>query len=90
MLVLELLKGGYYGLTCLNINLNRAIEFKECIDFSNLLDLGFSGPNFTWSNRRQIAGLILERLDRCFANPSWHMLYSEVLVTHLPRVSLDH
>ena len=30
-----------------NINLNRAIEFKECINTSNLLDLGFTGPKYT-------------------------------------------
>ena len=29
------------------LNLNRAIEFKDCIDSCNLLDLGFSGPKFT-------------------------------------------
>ena len=29
------------------INLNRALEFKDCLDAYNLLDLGFSGPKFT-------------------------------------------
>ena len=52
------------------LNLNRAIEFKDCIDFCNLLGLGFSRPKFTWSNLRQVSDLILERLDKCFANPS--------------------
>ena len=52
------------------VNLNRAIYFKGCLDSCNLIDLGFSGPKFTWSNQRQVTDLILEQLDRCFANPS--------------------
>ncbi|KAK9990872.1 hypothetical protein SO802_025857 [Lithocarpus litseifolius] len=72
------------------INLNRALEFKDCIDACNFLDLGVSGPKYTWSNPRQISKLILERIDRCFANPSWRMLFPEASVTHLPRVFSDH
>ena len=48
-----------------HINLNRALEFKACLDNCNFLDLGFSGPKFTWTNKRPISSLILERLDRC-------------------------
>ena len=29
------------------INLNRALEFKECLDNCNFLDLGFAGLKFT-------------------------------------------
>ena len=72
------------------INLNRALEFKECLDNCNFLDLGFAGSKFTWTNKRPITSLILERLDRCFANPSWRMLYPEAIVTHLPRTFLNH
>ncbi|XP_075665588.1 uncharacterized protein LOC142635287 [Castanea sativa] len=67
------------------INLNRALEFKECIDNCNFMDLGFVGPMYTWTNKRLVTSLILERLDRCFANPSWRMLYPEATVAHLPR-----
>ena len=73
-----------------SINLNRALDFKECLDTCSLLDLGFSGPKFTWSNLRQVSDLFLECIDRCFANPSWRLLYPEAFVTHLPRVFSDH
>ena len=73
-----------------SINLNRALDFKECLDTCSLLDLGFSGPKFTWSNLRQVPDLILERIDRSFANPSWRLLYPEASVTHLPRIFSDH
>ena len=72
------------------INLNRAIEFKECLDSCNFVDLGFAGPKYTWTNKRQLSDLILERLDRCFANPVWRILYPKAVVTHLPRTFSDH
>ena len=73
-----------------HINLNRAIEFKDCLDSCNFVDLGFAGPKFTWTNKRQLLDLILERLDRCFANPVWRILYPEAAVTRLPRTFSDH
>ena len=72
------------------VNLNRALDFKDCLDACNLLDLGFSRPKFTWSNLRQISDLVLERIDRCFANSEWRVLFPEASVTHLPRVFSDH
>ena len=51
------------------INLNRALEFKACLDNYSFLDLGFARPKFTWTNKRTVTSLILERLDRCFASP---------------------
>ncbi|XP_023926428.1 uncharacterized protein LOC112037832 [Quercus suber] len=68
------------------INLNKALEFKECLDSCNFVDLGFAGPKYTWSNKMQIS----ERLDRCFSNPIWRILYPEAVVTHLPRTFSDH
>ena len=73
-----------------NINLNRALDFKGCLDASNILDLGFSGLKYTWSNQRQISNLILEMIDKCFANPTWRLLYPEAFVTHLHRVFSYH
>ena len=73
-----------------DVKLNRALEFKECLDECNMLDLGFAGLKYTWTNSRPITDLILERIDRCFANPSWRTLYSNATVTHLPRIWSDH
>ena len=72
------------------INLNRAMDFKACLDTCRFVDLGFAGPKYTWSNKRQITDLILERIDRCFANSLWRILYPEAIVTHLPRTFSDH
>ena len=73
-----------------NINLNRALDFKGCLDASNILDLGFSGLKYTWSNQRKISNLILEMIDRCFANPTWRLLYPEASVMHLHKVFSYH
>ena len=72
------------------VNLNRALDFKACLDSCNLLDLGFLGQKFTWSNCRQILDLIQERIDRFFANPAWRLMFPEASITHLPRVFYDH
>lgn len=57
------------------VNINRAFEFKECLDLCNLQDLGFSSPKFTWSNLRQVTELILERIDCYFGNLSWRIAF---------------
>ena len=55
-----------------------------------MIDLGFSGPRFTWTNKRGISDLIQERIDRVFVNPEWWNLFPEARVTHLTRCHSDH
>lgn len=44
-------------------------RFRKNLDDYSLLDLDFSRPRFTWSNLRQTKSCIMERLERCLANP---------------------
>ena len=60
------------------------------MDHYNILDLGFWGPKYTWTNKRGIGHLIQERLDRCWATPSWKALFSEASVSHLARINSNH
>ncbi|XP_030958299.1 uncharacterized protein LOC115980158 [Quercus lobata] len=53
------------------VSLNRSLLFKECLDRCNMIDMGFSGSRYTWTNKRDINDLILERIDRFFMNPTW-------------------
>ena len=55
-----------------------------------MLDLGFSGPKFTWTNKKGVEDLIQCRLDRCWANPAWKAFFDEASVSHLARVNSDH
>lgn len=40
-------------------------EFIEFINYCRLIDLGYAGPAYTWSNRRQAQFLIWERQGFC-------------------------
>ena len=55
-----------------------------------MIDLGFSGPRFTWSNLRPLSQLVKERIDRVFVNTEWNNIYPEASVNHLERAYLDH
>ena len=55
-----------------------------------MVDLGFLGQRYTWTNKRGISGLIQECIDRFFVTPNWWHLYPEAQVTHLTRRHFDH
>jgi hypothetical protein len=69
---------------------SRIREFRDCLNDCNMIDMGFSGPKFTWSNCHDISSLIMERLDRVVANTEWRLIYPDASVTHLPRTHSDH
>ena len=72
------------------VSVSRSLLFKECLDKCNMIDIGFLGPRFTWTNRREVHALIQERFDRYFVNPSWVLMSPEAKVTHLTRCHSDH
>ena len=72
------------------VSFRRSLLFKECLDKCNMIDIGFFGPRFTWTNRREVKALIQERIDRFFVNPSWCVLFPEAKVVHLTRCHSDH
>ncbi|KAL4621362.1 hypothetical protein ACB092_06G222000 [Castanea dentata] len=72
------------------VNVNRSPAFKDCLDDCNMIDMGFTGPRYIWTNKRDISNLILERIDRFFMNPDWCVLYWDAKVTHLPHCHYDH
>ena len=72
------------------VNQNRIRPYVDCMNCCGMLDLGFSGPRYTWSNKRGLTDLIQLRLDRCWPNSSWKSLFKEANVTHLAQVNSDH
>ncbi|KAK2999101.1 hypothetical protein RJ639_024133 [Escallonia herrerae] len=62
----------------------------EFINQQHMIDLGFSGNPFTWSNNRPLSANIKERLDKAYANTAWCTLFPDASVTHLPRKASDH
>ncbi|XP_021861101.2 uncharacterized protein [Spinacia oleracea] len=59
----------------------RAFRSSQCsqlhllADAASLVDLGYNGNPFTWSNAREGLELIRERLDKALSNPSWLNTY---------------
>nr|XP_023873993.1 uncharacterized protein LOC111986559 [Quercus suber] len=72
------------------VGVSSSLLFKECLDNCNMIDIGFAGRWFTWTNKREVHALIQERLDRFFVNPSWCLLYPDARVMHLTRCHSDH
>jgi hypothetical protein len=64
--------------------------FSDFMDEFGMIDLGFSGNPFTWSNHRQDSSLIKERLDRGIANSNWSHYFPSYSVTHLPAHRSNH
>ena len=67
------------------VDLRRALRFQDCLNYCRMIDLGFFGSKFTWSNNQPLTHLIQERIDRVFVNPAWNELYPEACVKHLER-----
>jgi hypothetical protein len=65
-------------------------NFREALVDCELQDLGFQGPEFTWSNRRLGGDLVRVRLDRVVSNSAWNLLFPNARVSHLVVPSSDH
>jgi hypothetical protein len=51
---------------CPNINRSRLYQFRSLVKSCGLFDLGYSGPAYTWTNKRFSSKPMFQRLDRCF------------------------
>lgn len=64
--------------------------FNNFLQKAKLIDLGYSGPKYTWTNRRQDGSLIRTQINRAHANSEWIILFLEIKIHHLPRLCSDH
>ena len=83
-----LLEGDKYGGR--SISSSWSLLFKECLDYCSMVDMGFVGPRFTWTNKMNFSALVQERIDWFFANPSWYALHPDTRVTYLTRCVSGH
>ncbi|KAL9690275.1 hypothetical protein QQ045_010672 [Rhodiola kirilowii] len=75
---------------CHAIRKQHIDQFCQAVNSCNLIDLGFLGGKFTYSNKRKGMGEIKCLLDRAVATPSWLTRHPNSSVTHLPSYSSDH
>lgn len=68
-----------------HIPFSSYLWFREFVNLCQLLDIGFTGKRFTWERI-----VVKERLDKALVSSSWHIVYSEVALHHLPRIKSDH
>lgn len=54
------------------------------------MDLGFSGPKFTWYNNQQGSAWVWECIDQAFAIVSRVQCFPNYQVRNLPRIASDH
>lgn len=72
------------------INSQRLHAFCSLVKICGFFDLGFSGPAYTWTNKRYSSNPIYERLDRGLVNPEWCVIYPNTNVYNLPIIMSDH
>lgn len=65
-------------------------DFKEFISDNELIDLGFDGHPWTWSNNWENGGEIRQRLDRALCNKGWNQLFDSAKCSHVETVGSDH
>ena len=65
-------------------------DFNNFVLDCKLVSPPFSGPSYTWTNRRRGSNLTMARLDRCFFNTPWLLHMGASHVAHHPRISSDH
>jgi hypothetical protein len=54
------------------------------------MDLGFTGPKFTWTNRQEADSNVRVRLDRAVANGGFSRMFEDCSVENLITTSSDH
>ncbi|KAL0295486.1 UNVERIFIED_CONTAM: hypothetical protein Scaly_3102900 [Sesamum calycinum] len=60
-------------------------DFNDMMIDTGLMDAGFEGDPYTWTNKR-----VWKRLDRVLYSKEWTDTYNSTRVQHLPRTPSDH
>jgi hypothetical protein len=69
---------------------NNNRSFKELLQRANLIDLGFKGPAYTWTNSQFRSQPIYQRLDSAIVSTNWQEKFPSAYVSHLYMVYSDH
>lgn len=64
--------------------------FRSFLLNIGMVDVGFVGNPFTWTNGRFRRNFIQERLDRVMANGGWCTSFPRAILQHFPRTTFNH
>ncbi|KAK3225397.1 hypothetical protein Dsin_005259 [Dipteronia sinensis] len=68
---LSILRGFTHGLFFVVFQWHSLADFREAVEDYDLEDMGYMGPKFTWSNKREGVCLIMKLLDRGLCTKAW-------------------
>lgn len=71
-------------------NQRRCKGINEWMFEENLVDLGYTGPIFTWMRGKDSDTFKGARLDRALSTIEWINMFPKVTVKHLPFIKSDH
>jgi len=71
-------------------DIRRINLFCDYVKQCGFIDLGYSGPAYTWTNKRFSTSPTFQRLDRSLANVEWCTAYPRTTMYHLPMLCGDH
>lgn len=72
------------------ILLQAMTDFNDALSAAHLMDSGYIGSFYTWSNNMEGSNCIRARLDRCLINSRWLVRFPHTTVQHLSRTLSDH
>lgn len=70
-------------------NRRKMEAYRDCMNRCGLIDIGFSGPKFIWTNKRKTNPIFI-RLDRAWVSSEWLACFPDSQLTNLPRITSDH
>ncbi|KAK9988296.1 hypothetical protein SO802_028535 [Lithocarpus litseifolius] len=75
---------------CIPKPLHLMLDFREALSNCLLINLGFQGNIYTWSNGRESDNFVQARLDRACATLEWRDQFPHARVNHLHSSYFDH
>ena len=67
-----------------------SLTFGDWINEMSLIDMGFSGSQFTWKRGKTESTFVAKRLDRVLCCATSRLKWQEARVSHLPFLASDH
>jgi hypothetical protein len=70
--------------------MHRCFIFRECLEDCGLLDVGFTGPKYTWTNKQDANSNVRVHLDCAVANGAFMDMFDNYRVENVITTSSDH